>query len=265
MNAPGSERLRVLVVDDEPPARQRIVDLLERDADVGSIFEAANGLAAMDLLEREAVDLVFLDVQMPELDGLGLVDAVGAGQMPLTIFVTAYDQHAIRAFEANALDYLLKPYSDERLEAALARAKARHGELELKQLGMGMLRMASAMVSDRAMAGRYLDRLVVKSGGATRFLRVVEIDWIEGAGVYANLHVAGRELLYRTSLNELAERLDPMRFVRVHRSAIVNIDCVVELQPISHGEFEIVLKDGHRSRVSRTYRVQLEKRLGQSL
>jgi two-component system LytT family response regulator len=261
MNAPGSERLRVLVVDDEPPARQRIVDLLERDADVAAIFEAGNGLAAMEMLEREAVDLVFLDVQMPELDGLGLVDAVGAGQMPMTIFVTAYDQHAIRAFEANALDYLLKPFSDERLEAALARAKARHGELELKQLGLGMLRMASAM----APAGRYLDRLVVKSGGATRFLRVAEIDWIEGAGVYANLHVAGRELLYRTSLNELADRLDPMRFVRVHRSAIVNIDSVVELQPISHGEFEIVLKDGHRSRVSRTYRGQLERRLGQSL
>jgi two-component system LytT family response regulator len=261
MNAPEAKRLRVLVVDDEPPARQRIRDLLERDVDVAAIFEAANGLAAVDLLERESVDLVFLDVQMPELDGLGVVDAVGAERMPLTIFVTAYDQHAIRAFEANALDYLLKPFSDERLEAALARAKTRHGEMELKKLGLGMLRMASAMTQ----AERYLDRLVVKSGGATRFLRVAEIDWIEGAGVYANLHVAGRELLYRTSLNELAERLDPMRFVRVHRSAIVNIDCVVELQPISHGEFEIVLKDGHRSRVSRTYRAQLEKRLGQSL
>jgi two-component system, LytTR family, response regulator len=261
MNAPGSERLRILVVDDEPPARQRIVDLLEKDVEVASILEAANGLDAVEMLDRETVDLVFLDVQMPELDGLGVVDAVGATRMPLTIFVTAYDQHAIRAFEANALDYLLKPFSDERMEAAFARAKTRHAEHGLQQLGLGMLRMASAM----APAGHYLDRLVVKSGGATRFLRTAEIDWIEGAGVYANLHVAGKELLYRASLHELAERLDPMRFVRVHRSAIVNIDSVVELQPISHGEFEIVMKDGHRSRVSRTYRVQLERRLGQSL
>jgi two-component system, LytTR family, response regulator len=121
------------------------------------------------------------------------------------------------------------------------------------------------MVSAKPPAGRYLDRLVVKSGGTTRFVRVADIDWIEGAGVYANLHIAGKELFYRSALNELADSLDPMRFVRIHRSAIVNIDSILELQPISHGEFDLVLKDGHRSRVSRTYRVQLEKRLGQSL
>jgi two-component system LytT family response regulator len=256
-----TERLRVLVVDDEAPARQRLVDLLKKDPQVGSVLEAANGKAAVELIRREALDLVFLDVQMPELDGLQVIETVGAETMPITVFVTAYDKHAIRAFEANALDYLLKPFSDERWENALARAKTRHNELSVREFGRSVLRMLSA----RSQAGRYLDRLVVKSSGTTRFVRVADIDWIEGAGVYVNLHVAGKELLYRAALNELAARLDPMRFVRVHRSSIVNIDSILELQSISHGEFEIILKDGHRSRVSRTYRVQLEKRLGQSL
>jgi two-component system, LytTR family, response regulator len=261
MIGPRTEGIRILVVDDEAPARQRLIDLLEKDVQVGIVLEAANGKAAVEIIEREALDLVFLDVQMPELDGLQVVETVGAAAMPLTVFVTAYDQHAIQAFEANALDYLLKPFSDERLEAAFARARARHDEHRLQEFGRNVLHIVSA----RQMPGRYLDRLVVKSGGTTRFVRVAEIDWIEGAGVYANLHIAGKELLYRSALNELADSLDPMRFVRVHRSAIVNIDSIVELQPVSHGEFELVLKDGHRSRVSRTYRAQLEKRLGQSL
>jgi two-component system LytT family response regulator len=261
MIASHSEGIRVLVADDEAPARQRLLDLLHKDAQVKAVLEAGDGLAAVEMIEREAPDLVFLDVQMPQLDGLEVVKAVGADAMPLTVFVTAYDQHAIKAFEANALDYLLKPFSDERLEGALCRAKARHDERSMRDFGRNVLRLMSAGPA----AGRYLDRLVVKSAGTTRFLRVADIDWIEGAGVYVNLHVGGKELLYRAALNELADCLDPVRFVRVHRSAIVNIDSILELQPISHGEFEIVLKDGHRSRVSRTYRVLLEKRLGQSL
>jgi two-component system, LytTR family, response regulator len=261
MIAPRAEGIRVLVADDEAPARQRLIDLLHKDAQVMAVLEAGDGQAAVEMIEREAPDLVFLDVQMPQLDGLEVVKAVGAEAMPLTVFVTAYDQHAIKAFEANALDYLLKPFSDERLEAALCRAKARHDERSMREFGRNVLRMISAGPA----GGRYLDRLVVKSGGTTRFLRVAEIDWIEGAGVYVNLHVGGKELLYRAALNELADCLDPVRFVRVHRSAIVNIDSILELQPISHGEFEMVLKDGHRSRVSRTYRALLEKRLGQSL
>ena len=259
--AQPAERMRVLVVDDEAPARQRLIDLLKKDSQVGRVLEAANGKAAVEIIGREALDLVFLDVQMPELDGLQVIETVGAAAMPLTIFVTAYDEHAIRAFEANALDYLLKPFSDERWEAALARARTRHDELSLREFGRGVLRM----LATRLQAGRYLDRLVVKGRGTTRFIRVADIDWIEGAGVYVNLHVGGKELLYRSTLNELAGHLDPMRFIRVHRSSIVNIDSILELQPISHGEFEVVLKDGHRSRISRTYRTELEKRLGQSL
>ncbi len=186
MIAPRSEGMRVLVADDEAPARQRLIDLLQADAQVGVVLEAGDGQAAVEIIEREAPDLVFLDVQMPELDGLEAINAVGAAAVPLTVFVTAYDQHAIHAFEANALDYLLKPFSDERLEAALSRAKTRLDERSIREFGRSGLRM----VSTREPADRYLDRLVIKSAGTTRFIRVVEHRLIEGAGVYVNLHVA---------------------------------------------------------------------------
>lgn len=256
-----NEAIRVLIVDDEAPARQRLADLLRKDSHVAAILEASDGIAAVDAIHNQQPDLVFLDVQMPELDGLGVIDAVGAAQMPLTIFVTAYDQHAIRAFEANALDYLLKPFSDERFEAALYRAKARLGERSTSEFGQRVMKMLSAAPQGQ----RSWDRLVVKCGASTRFVRVTEIDWIEAAGVYVNLHVAGQQLLYRASLHELAERLDPRRFVRIHRSAIVNIESIVQLEPISHSEFDVVLKNGARTRVSRSYRAQLENRLGQPL
>jgi two-component system LytT family response regulator len=255
------ERLHVLVVDDEAPARQRLIDLLPKDDGVATVSEAANGLEAIEAIRRDRPDLVFLDVQMPELDGLGVIDAVGPTTMPLTIFVTAYDQHAVRAFEANAIDYLLKPYSDERLEAAMARARQRLSERNVFEFGQRMLRLTTR--SQRM--PRVLDRLVVKSGGTTRFVRAADIDCIEAAGVYVSLHVAGKKLLYRAPLHELVGRLDPMRFVRVHRSAVVNIERIVQLEARSHGEFDVVLQDGSRTRVSRTYRAQLEKRLDQSL
>jgi len=253
-------RIRVLVVDDETPARQRLIDLLCRDADVGPILEAENGLQAVDAIHAQRPELVFLDVQMPELDGLGVVEAVGPERMPVTVFVTAYDRHALRAFEANAIDYLLKPFSDERHEATMARVKSRLDERSLRDFGQRMLQLAGASSSRRP-----LDRLVVKAGGATRFVSASEIDWIEAAGIYVTLHLANKQLLYRASLQELCERLDPARFVRIHRSAIVNIESIVQLEPISHGEFEVVLKGGGRPKISRTYRTQLEQRLGQSL
>jgi two-component system LytT family response regulator len=255
------DRLHVLVVDDEAPARERLVDLLRQDGDVARISEAADGLEAVDMILGDPPNLVFLDVQMPELDGLGVIEAVGPTEMPLTIFVTAYDQHAIRAFEANALDYLLKPYSDERQEAAMARAKLRLSERSVVEFGQRMLRLASRPAPQK----RPLDRLVVKSGGTTRFVRVADIDCIEAAGVYVSLHVTGRRLLYRATLQELIGKLDDMRFVRVHRSAVINIESIVQLDAKSHGEFDVVLKHGSRARVSRSYRAQLEKRLGQPL
>ena len=234
--------LRVLVVDDEEPARQRLIELLREDGRVSSIRQAGNGREAMSALAESPVDLVFLDVQMPEMDGLELVGALGAGRMPLTIFVTAYDRHAIAAFEANALDYLLKPFSDERFEATMARARQRLAE-----------------------APQALERLVVKTGGRTSFLRTVEIDCIEAAGVYLTVHAGGREILQRAALSDLDGRLDPRKFVRIHRSTIVNIDSIRHLEPVSHGEFDAVLKDGRRKRVSRTYKGRLEALLRQPL
>ncbi len=268
---PSLEQICVLVVDDGAPARQRLIDLLRRDAKVGTILEATDGPAAVEIIQNRHhdrhPDLVFLDARMPELDGLGVIEAVGVAAMPLTVFVTAYDQHAIRAFEANALDYLLKSYSDERFEGAMARVKTRLDERSLREFGQRIIKMASTATAAGALssADRRWDGLVVKSGGSTRFIRVVDIDWIEAAGVDVNLHVGGRELLYRAALNNLGDKLDPRRFVRVHRSAIVNLESILQLEPISHGEFDAVLKNGSRTRVSRTYRTQLEKRLGQPL
>ncbi|MGA7108172.1 MAG: LytTR family DNA-binding domain-containing protein [Terracidiphilus sp.] len=262
MEAHAPDPIHVLVADDEAPARQRLMDLLAKDTRVSNVAEAADGEAAVEAIQRQQPDLVFLDVQMPELDGLGVIEAIGATEMPLTVFVTAYDQHAIRAFEANALDYLLKPFSDERFEATMGRAKARLDERSIGEFGQRVMKMVASVPAG---AERRLDRLVVKSGGTTRFVRAVDIDWIEAAGVYVTLHVAGKELLYRAALNDLAERLDPRRFVRVHRSALVNIESILQLEPMSHGEFEAVIKNGSRTRVSRTYRALLEKRLGQPL
>jgi len=266
MTPPRAERICVLVVDDEAPARHRLMDLLTREPAVGAVLEAADGLAAVAAIEERRPDLVFLDVQMPELDGLGVMDAVGAERMPLTVFVTAFDQHAVRAFEANALDYLLKPFSDERFEAAMARAQGRLEEASLHGFSERLMQMISSVGPARLdQVNHRLDRLVVKAGGATRFVRVADVDWIEAAGVYVNLHVGGKEILYRSSLAELAGRLDPARFIRVHRSTVVNIESIVQLEPISHGEFEVVLKGGARTRISRSYRAHLEERLGQSL
>ncbi|MBV9887123.1 MAG: response regulator transcription factor [Acidobacteria bacterium] len=261
MTSPTVGPIRVLVADDELPARQRLFDLLHKDSGVGTISQAENGAIAVEMIRTQRPDILFLDVQMPELDGLGVIDAIGANEMPLTVFVTAYDEHAIRAFEANALDYLLKPFSDERFEATMARIKTRLNERGMREFGMHVLEMVSREPSHE----QFLDRLVVKAAGTTRFVRAADIEWIEAAGVYVTLHVGAKEVLYRAALNDLARKLDPMRFVRVHRSAIVNIESVSHLQPISHGEFEVVMKSGTRSKISRTYRAGLEKRLGQSL
>ncbi len=190
-----------------------------------------------------------------------VVERLDASRMPLVVFVTAYDQHAIRAFEANALDYLLKPFSDERLEAAIARAKERLSQKRLQAVGKSVLGVLSQYPSQ---AG-YRDRFVVKQGSVTHLVNVREIDWIEGAGVYVTLHVANKEYLYRAPLQEIAEILDPQQFLRVHRSAIVNLERIVRFENLSHGEFQLVLKSGPGPRVSRTYRSRLEKRLGLSL
>ena len=248
---PLARSLKILVVDDEALARRRLVDLLGKVDGVAVVFEATDGTAAVRAIADHTPDVVFLDMQMPGPSGLDVVDTVGAQRMPLTVFVTAYDRYAIQAFEANALDYLLKPFSDERFEAAMQRILARLDERR-------------PAPSPQEESARW-DRLVVKSAGATHIVKTTDIDWIEAVGVYVNLYVKGKALLYRAPIHLLADRLDPAHFVRIHRSAIVNIDSIVRLEPISHGEFDAVLKDGGRTKVSRTYRAQLEKRLGQAL
>ena len=257
MTQPKQLQLRVLVVDDEALARSRLTNLLQRDPQVVKIFEAVDGVAAIDVIEAERPDIVFLDIQMPRLGGLDLVQALGAENMPHTIFVTAYDQYAVRAFEAAAADYLVKPFSDERFEQSINRIKARISQSQPSQLGPHIL--------DATGRSGYWRRLVVKSGSVVRFLPVADIDWIEAANVYVNLHVGRHEYLYRIALSHLASKLDPARFVRIHRSTIVNIERIKELEPISQGEYEVVMTDGKRLHLSRTYRLEFEKLLGQSL
>ncbi|BDU19009.1 LytTR family DNA-binding domain-containing protein [Dyella sp. GSA-30] len=252
---------RILIVDDELPARQRLRELMESDADVGDIMEAENGLDAVEAILQKQPDVVFLDVQMPGLDGLGVIDTIGIERMPVTVFVTAFDQHAVRAFESAAIDYVLKPYGDERMEAAFTRAKARLDDRHLREFGQNVLQLLDSRHLDKP----FLDRIVIRERDKTDLIRVESIDCIESAGVYVALHVGRERIIHRAALGELVARLDPRRFVRVHRSTVVNIDSIVHLEPATHGEFDLVLRGGHRVHVSRTFRPLLEARLGQSL
>lgn len=255
--------MRVLIADDEAPARRRLRDLLDEDGQAGEIREASDGRMAAQMIADWQPDLLLLDVQMPELTGMEVIVDVGAAHMPLTVFVTAYDQHAISAFQANALDYLLKPYSDDRFHAALARARQALADRQLRTFGANVMRMMEGQ--QRPAPPVWLDRLLVKSTRTTQLVRVRDIDWIESAGVHVILHVSGAEVLHRMALADLAGQLDPQHYVRVHRSLIVNVDSIARLEPLSHGEFEVVMKDGARRRISRTYRAALERCLGQAL
>lgn len=264
---PPPERLSVLVVDDEAPARRRLTDLLAGQADVAAIRTADNGVEAIAAIRAEPPDLVFLDVQMPGIDGFGVIEAIGAGAMPPTVFVTAYDRFAIQAFEVDAADYLLKPFSDRRFEAAVARVRARlpagNGAAVADGNGFGpeVLRLIGA----RARPGAIWDWIAVRSRDATRLVMTDEIDWIEGAGVYVTVHARGEMFLYRAGLAAVAARLDPFRFVRIHRSHLVNVRSIASLERRSHGEFEVVLRSGTRLAMSRTYRAGVEAVLGQPI
>jgi len=261
------EPITALVVDDEAPARKRLADLLANDRSVGKILEAKNGVNAVALIQDARPDVVFLDVQMPGVDGFGVIDALGAENMPLTVFVTAYDRFALQAFDADAVDYLLKPFGDSRYEKMMARVKNRLGELraenasDANSFGPELLKLAA----QRAKPGEMWEWMVVKKRDATQFVMTQDIDWIEAAGVYVTLHVGAEEFLYRAGLATVASRLDPFRFVRIHRSSVVNIRSVALLERRSHGEFEVVLKDGTRLMLSRSYRAEVEALLGQSL
>ena len=248
------EPICALVVDDEDFARKRLADLLAKDPDIGRILEAENGAAAVSLIQEAKPDIVFLDVQMPGVDGLGVIGAIGVDKMPLTVFVTAYSRFALQAFEADAIDYLLKPFGDRRY----GRSKNSYNG---SYFGPELLKL----LGNRLRPGEIWNWIVIKSRDGTRLLMTEDIDWIEAAGVYVTVHTGGKEFLYRGSLSAVASRLDPFRFVRIHRSKIVNLKSIASLERCSHGEFEVVLKDGAHLMMSRTYRAEVEAMLGQSL
>jgi two-component system, LytTR family, response regulator len=260
--------VRALIVDDERMARKRLRTLLTADADVDVVGECSNGRDAVTAIRERAPDLVFLDVQMPELDGFAVVQAIGVDRMPVTVFVTAFDQYALKAFEAHALDYLTKPFDRERFQTSLGRAKdqvrLREAVRQQDQTGSSSApsRSRESDVNERLIAllsglerrQQYAERLMVKTAGRVVFLRLDEIDWIEAAGSYVRLHVGRDAHLLHEGIASVLARLDPSRFTRIHRSTIVNLDRVRELQPWFHGDAVAILRDGTRLQVSRTYR-----------
>lgn len=255
-----------LVVDDEAPARRRLVDRLMKDRDVGRVLEADNGVAAVRLIQKSRPDIVFLDVQMPGVDGFGVIDAVGVKNMPLTVFVTAYDHFAIKAFETDAIDYLLKPFGGRRYEATMERVKRRLGDPRSTNGSAGSFGPELMnLVAKRSKPGEIWDWIVIRSREDARLIMTQDIDWVEASGVYVTVHTGGEEFLYRASLATVADRLDPFRFVRIHRSSIVNLRSIAVLERRSHGEFGVTLKDGTQLVMSRSYRSHVEAMLGQNL
>ena len=237
----ASASIRALVVDDESLARRSVTVLLRRDPDIRSIVECESGLEAVEEIKKSKPDLVFLDVQMPECGGFDVLELLGSELPPAIIFVTAYDEYALRAFEAGALDYLLKPFDDARFVRALHRAKEK--------------------LAHYARRPQAAERLVVKTQGQVLFLSLVDIDWIEAAGYYACVHVGSETHVLRRSLSELERDLGDGKFVRIHRSILVNLDQIRALELQAAGEYEVVLKSKARLRLSRRYRKRLQDRI----
>jgi two-component system LytT family response regulator len=251
--------IRTLIVDDEHWARTRIQSLLEAEKDFEVVRACESGDDAACAIATLAPQVVFLDVQMPGLDGFGVIDAVGVDAMPLVVFATAYDQYSLRAFEAHAFDYLLKPIDPERFQRSLARVR--------KEILVGSSREAAlrSLLASRPAERRYLQRVVVRTAGRVVLLKAVDIDWLEGSGNYVTLHVGRATYLLRESLNALERKLDPDQFVRSHRSAIVNVDRIRELGPWSGGEQALVLQDGTRLTIGRVFRARLENFLSNTV
>jgi two-component system, LytTR family, response regulator len=256
---PAPARIRAIIVDDEPTARRGVRLLLERDATVEIVGEAAGGDEAADLMRRQKPDLAFLDVQMPGCDGFEALTKVGPTAAPAVVFVTAYDEHALRAFEVNAVDYLLKPYDDARFSAALHRAKQEVRRRATDQVNTRLTQLLDYLQqngsgrADPAKEEKSGERILLKSSGEIFFLKAEEIDWIEAEGDYMKFHVAGRAHLMRETMARLEARLDPKRFIRIHRSTIVNIDRLRKLSPSFAGEYAVILHDGTKLKLSRGY------------
>ena len=249
--------IRALIIDDEPLARQSVRRFLKQHNDIELLGECADGQSAIDAILAHKPDLVFLDVQMPEVDGFAVVNRIGVAEMPATVFVTAYDQYALAAFDANALDYLLKPFGKTRFDRALARARERialHADRE-------SIRQFLTAMEGMAPARNYIDHLPVTQNGRIVFVKARDIEWIESAGNYARVHAHSHQLDIRETLANLERRLDPRQFVRIHRSTIVNLQYVKEVHPWFHGYHLVVLKSGEKLRMSR-YQKEVSAKLG---
>lgn len=254
------EKIRTLIVDDEPIARRGLRQQLRTEADVEIIGECANGREALAAIRKESPDLIFLDVQMPLLDGFGVVDAIGVENFPTVVFVTAYDEHAIRAFEVNALDYVLKPIDQERFQKTLGRvrkqvksSKSREVEARLAALlhDLGYFKSQNERMA-------HPERLVVKEAGRVFFLSVDDVNWINAQGNYVELHTKDGTHLLRETMNGMESKLDPHEFLRLRRSTIVRIDRIKELHPLFNGEYAVTLRDNTRLTSSRRYRQNLD-------
>lgn len=247
--------LRVMIVDDEELARQRIRRLLAREADVEVVGEASDGIQAVESIHSLAPDLVFLDVQMPEVDGFAVLERLRPHGTPAVVFVTAHDDYALRAFDVHAVDYLRKPFDATRFREAFARARRRLAGAEAEERARALDALLDQI---RSQPPRSRERLMVRSDGRLYFVRVDDIDWVEAAGNYVKLHVGRETHLMRETMAGIEKMLDPSRFLRIHRSAIVNLDRVREMQPWFSGEYTVILRDGTQLRLSRVYRDRLE-------
>lgn len=253
--------IRALVIDDEPLARDRICRLLARQSDIQVVGQCGDGKSAVIAIAKHDPDLVFLDVQMPELDGFGVLREIPRAKMPVIVFVSAYDQYAVKAFAVHALDYLLKPFDRERFTEALERAR---DELRKRCAGQFDPRIAELLKSLHGGQPQYLDRFVVKLNGRVYFVRAEDVDWIEAAGNYLKVHSGKDDHLVRETMNTIESKLDPKRFVRIHRSTIVHLDRIKEMRPWFHGEYSVILKDGKQLTLSRSYRDRLKDILGET-
>ena len=263
--------LRVLVVDDEPLGRQRLLDLLGDEEAIEVVGTAADGVAAVEAIRTARPDLVFLDVQMPRMSGLDVVQAIGPTDMPATIFVTAYDQYALDAFDTAAVDYLVKPFKDDRFEEAVRRARRRIESESRERLHEQLIALlqhgptaVAAAASSSEQPAKYLERIAVQMRGKMRVVPVAQIDYVTASGQYVELHVGTHRYIIRDSLQNLEERLDPEHFVRVHRSAIVRLSLVDTLLRSEGSDYQVQLKGGVRLPVGRSRREALERRLGRT-
>ena len=245
-------KIRALIVDDESLARERLRQLLRDNAQVEVIGECADGRAAVAAIREKSPELVFLDVQMPELDGFGVLKAIESQSMPVIIFVTAHDKFALRAFEVHAVDYLLKPFDRERFQTALRRALDR-----VKHCGDGALNQRLSALLAEFEQPKTPERIAIKSNGRVVLVKVDDIEWVQAADNYVELHVDKETHLLRETLSALEARLAPQKFLRISRSVIVNIERVKELQPLFHGEYSVVLRNGKQLTLSRSYRDKL--------